>query len=107
VLLCPPDFFTAHEYLPCTEKPIPSLELKKFSCIYIFGDTVMFICGSNIYILEAVPYKLVSVTSWQVVGSILDEVIGFFSWPKSFQQQYGPGVDSAPNRNDYQEYSWG
>jgi hypothetical protein len=26
---------------------------------------------------------------------------------KSFQQHYGPGVDSASNRNEYQESSWG
>jgi hypothetical protein len=25
----------------------------------------------------------------------------------SFQPHYGPGVDSAPNRNEYQEPSWG
>jgi hypothetical protein len=27
--------------------------------------------------------------------------------PFSFQLQYGPGVDSAPNKNDYQEYFLG
>jgi hypothetical protein len=26
---------------------------------------------------------------------------------KSFQPHYGPGVDSASNRNEYQESSWG
>jgi hypothetical protein len=26
---------------------------------------------------------------------------------QSFQQHYGPGVDSASNRNEYQESSWG
>jgi hypothetical protein len=25
----------------------------------------------------------------------------------SFQPHYGPGVDSASNRNEYQEHSWG
>jgi hypothetical protein len=25
----------------------------------------------------------------------------------SFQPHYGPGVDSASNRNEYQESSWG
>jgi hypothetical protein len=24
-----------------------------------------------------------------------------------FQPQYGPGVDLASNRNEYQKYSWG
>jgi len=27
-----------------------------------------------------------------------------FSLTQSFQQHYGPGVDSASNRNEYQEY---
>jgi hypothetical protein len=32
---------------------------------------------------------------------------GFFQLTYSFQPHYGPGVDSASNRNDYQESSWG
>jgi hypothetical protein len=31
----------------------------------------------------------------------------FFSIYLSFQPHYGPGVDSASNRNEYQESSWG
>jgi hypothetical protein len=27
--------------------------------------------------------------------------------PESFQPHYGPGVDSASKRNEYQESSWG
>ena len=30
-----------------------------------------------------------------------------FSLTKSFRPQYGPGVDSASNRNEYQEYFLG
>jgi hypothetical protein len=26
---------------------------------------------------------------------------------KSFQPHYGPAVDSASNKNEYQEFSWG
>jgi hypothetical protein len=37
-------------------------------------------------------------TNRQVAGSIPDGVIGIFRW------HYGPGVDSASNRNEYQEY---
>ena len=29
-----------------------------------------------------------------------------FSLAESFRPHYGPGVDSATNRNEYQEYSW-
>jgi hypothetical protein len=43
----------------------------------------------------------------KVAGSIPDGVIGFFHWHKSFRLHYGPGVDSASNRNEYQEYFLG
>ena len=42
-------------------------------------------------------------TSWKVTGSIPDGVIGIFHW-QSFWSHYGPGVDSASNRNEHQEY---
>jgi hypothetical protein len=35
---------------------------------------------------------------------IPDEVVGFLNWLKP---HCGPGVDSASNRNEYQESSWG
>jgi hypothetical protein len=46
-------------------------------------------------------------TSQKVAGSISDEVIPFFffQFTKSFQLHYGPGVDSAFNRNEFQESS--
>ena len=37
-------------------------------------------------------------------GSIPAGVSGFFVDIKSSQSHYGPGVDSASNRNEYQEY---
>ena len=40
-------------------------------------------------------------------GSILAGVIGFFIDIKSFQSHYGPGVDSASNRNEFQEHFLG
>jgi len=40
----------------------------------------------------------------KVAGSIPVGVIGFFVDIKSFRPYYGPGVDSASNRNEYQEY---
>jgi hypothetical protein len=41
----------------------------------------------------------------KVMGSIPDGVIGIFH---SFRPHYGPGVNSASNRNEYQEYFlWG
>ena len=40
-------------------------------------------------------------TNRQVAGSILDVVIGIFQW-QSFLSHYGPGVDSASNKYEYQ-----
>ena len=34
-------------------------------------------------------------------------VIGFFIYINSFRSHYGPGVDSASNRNEYQEHFLG
>ena len=46
-------------------------------------------------------------TNPKVAGSIPACVIGFFIDIKSFRSHYGPGVDSASNRNEYQEYFLG
>ena len=43
----------------------------------------------------------------KVSGSIPAGVSGFFVDIKSFQLHYGPGVDSASNRNAYKEYFLG
>jgi len=42
-------------------------------------------------------------TNRKVVGSIAAGVGGFFIDIKSFRSHYGPGVDSASNRNEYKE----
>jgi len=46
-------------------------------------------------------------TNRKVAGSIPAGVNGFFIDIKSFRSHYGPGVDSASNRNEYQEYFLG
>jgi len=46
-------------------------------------------------------------TNRKVAGSIPAGVSGFFSDIKSFRSHYGPGVDVASNRNEYQEYFLG
>ena len=46
-------------------------------------------------------------TNRKVAGSIPAGVSGFFIDIKSFRWHYGPGVDSASNRNEYQEYFLG
>jgi len=46
-------------------------------------------------------------TNRKVAGSIPADVIEFVIEIKSFRSHYGPGVDSACNRNEYQEYFLG
>jgi len=43
----------------------------------------------------------------KVAGWIPAGVSGFFIDIKSFQSHYGPGVESASNRNEYREYFLG
>jgi len=47
------------------------------------------------------------VTNQKVAGSIPAGVSGFFIDIKSFRSHYGPGIDLASNRNEYQEYLLG
>jgi len=46
-------------------------------------------------------------TNRKVAGSIPAGVIGFFIDIKFFRSHYGPGVNSASNRNEYQEHFLG
>jgi len=46
-------------------------------------------------------------TNRKVAGSIPAGVIEFFIDIKSFRLHYGPGVESASNRNEHQEYFLG
>jgi hypothetical protein len=56
--------------------------------------------------VEALRYHYA--TSRKVAGSIPDEVIVFFfQFISSFQPHCSPGFDSASERNEYQESSWG
>ena len=55
------------------------------------------------------PYRVyfcifVKILRLGVAGSIPASVSGFFIDIKSFRSHYGPEVDSASNRNEYQEY---
>jgi len=48
-----------------------------------------------------------SATNRKVAGSIPAGFSGFFMDIKSLRSHYGPGVNSASNRNEYQEYFLG
>ena len=72
-------------------------------------DNTSQILGIFIY------YTVTAVAQWlrccatnrKVAGTIPAGVSGFFIDIKSFRSHYGPGVDSASNRNEYQEYFLG
>ena len=69
---------------------ISSCRSTNFSALYVFyGDR-----GSTA--VKVLCYK-----------SIPAGVSGFFIDIKSFRSHYGPGADSASNRNEYQEYFLG
>jgi hypothetical protein len=65
---------------------------------------------TNLFVIAYV--KGIAVAQWlrccatnrKVAGSIPAGVSGFFIDIKSFRSHYDPGVDSASNRNEYQEY---
>ena len=46
-------------------------------------------------------------TDRKIAGSIPAGVSGFFIYIKSLRPHYDPGVGSASNRNEYQEYFLG
>jgi len=62
-----------------------------------------------------ISYWGAAVTRWsrccatiqKVSGSIPGGISGFFIDIKSLRSHYGPGVNSASNRNEYQEYFLG
>jgi len=58
-------------------------------------------------VIEELSFLRYRATSRKVAGSIPVSVSGFIIDIKSFRSHYGPGVDSAPNRNEYQEYFLG
>ena len=62
-----------------------------------------------------IPHKGTVVAQWlrccatnrKVAGSIAAGVIRFFIDTKFFRSHYGPGIDSASNRTEYQEHLLG
>jgi len=68
----------------------------------------------EIHILWSIPFfpgdrgsTVCCTTNRKVAGSIPARFSGFFIDIKSFRTHYDPGVDSASNRNEYQDYFLG
>jgi len=71
------------------------------------GGLVFAIGGCNLKLIDKGCYCTVlwcCAANQKVAGSIPAGVSGFFIDIKSFRSRYDPGVDSASNRNEYQEY---
>ena len=75
----------------------------------LFGATSLFFYRQlRVHVGTAVAQWLrCCATNQKVAGSIPAGVRGFFIDIKSFRSHCGPGVDSASNRNEYQEYFLG
>ena len=87
--------------------------------LHPWGNTLLYLLkrradGPNV--LEKYNIKMgTAVIQWlrccatnrKVAGSIPAGVSGFFVDIKSFRSHYGSGVDSASNRNEYQEHFLG
>jgi len=70
--------------------------------IYILSSTTIFRGETAV-----AQWLRCCTTNRKVAGSIPAGVIGFFIDIKSFRSHYGPGVDSASNRDEYQGYFLG
>ena len=71
-------------------------------CAFRLGDFP--ICYEPQWGTAVAQWLRCCVTNRKVAGSIPAGVSGFFIDIKSFRSHYGPGVDSASNRNEYQEH---
>jgi hypothetical protein len=60
-----------------------------------------------LWVTAAAQWLRCCATNRNVVGSIPAGVSGFFIDVKSFRSHCGPGIDSASNRNEYQDYFLG
>jgi hypothetical protein len=67
---------------------------------------MLFIVDASLLVAIYVHSEICSMYMYnrKVAGSIPDDVIGIFHWHYLFRPHYGPGVDSASKRNEYQEY---
>ena len=77
-------------------------------CVYGLSVSIVYQTASLYrHLLQLVKVKVCCATNRKVAGSIPAGVSGFFIDIKSFRSHYGPGVDLASNRNEYQEYFLG
>jgi len=73
----------------------------------LLGSTIIFHTISQRTGTTVAQWLRCCATNRKVAGSIPAGVSGFFMDIKSFRSHYGPGVDSASKRNEYQVYFLG
>ena len=77
-------------------------------CRHLQSNTTIFVSNTTVvYRGRVAQWLSCCSTNRKVAGSIPAAVSGFFIDIKSFRSHYGPGVDSASNRNEYQGYFLG
>ena len=91
--------------------------LRRFTFLLVIWSIVFIIYHMllDAYLLHVLLIRCTAIAQWlrccatnrKVAGSIPTGVSEFFTDIKSFLSHYGPGVDSASNRNEYQEYFLG
>jgi len=74
--------------------------------IYIYIHTCICVCVC-VWGTAVAQWLRCCVTNRKVAGSIPAGISGFFIYIKSCRSHYGPAVDSASNRNEYQDYFLG
>jgi len=90
------------QYIPYTRKPaISAHHLYTYDRPHNYLSLILIIKPTRCISLRCCA------TNRKVADSIPAGVSGFFIDIKSFRSHYGPGVDSAFNRNEYQEYFLG
>jgi len=72
----------------------------------VISSAIHFILIGSIFTAVAQWLRCCAVNR-KIAGSIPAGVSGFFIDIKSFRSHYGAGVNSASNRNEYQEYFLG
>ena len=80
----------------CTASSSRTLE----SCVQLWLRARLFLCCTA-------QFELVEALRYKPEGRGFDSRWCHWNWSFSFRPHYGPGVDSASNRKEYQEYFLG
>jgi len=89
--------------------------IEAWRCAGIRVMTLVVYISTAVLLHKVITYIGTAVAQWlrccatnrKFAGSIAAGISGFFIEIKSFWSHYGSGVDSASNRNEYQEYFLG